>query len=310
MTVPSQTGLRWLLTLGRIVQLSDTVGNEDVSNSAVLEASPEGTDRRELREDLQSLDNHGYVSVDERFNGAWRARPTSAGRVAWAELEASRNSPRDRRRQMRDEYLTWLYDQQENGLSPTADDFLTTGASFLGLAYTQEDLERTGEWLFERGFIKGPKAWQRPDPIHPELTAKGQLYVEEERSVHESPQSVGSTTFHNTINGPAMLAQNSQHVVQTQNMNAWEDGARTLADAVEQLAQILPDGTQLTESATELRAEVDGDARPTRVRELIDSIIKALGTGAGGELEKLRRRFGVVRCVSGRKAVHWARKCS
>lgn len=284
MTVPSHIDLRWLLTLGRIVQLSDVAGNEAVSNNAVLEASPEGTDRRELREDLKALDNHGYVNVDERFNGAWLARPTSSGRVAWAELEASRNSPRDRRRQMRDEYLIWLYNQQENGLSPTANDFLTTGASFLGLAYIQEDLERTGEWLLERGFIKGPKVWQRPDPIRPQITAKGQLYVEEERSVHESPASVGSTTFHNTINGPAMLAQNNQHVAQTQNVNAWKDDARTLADAVEQLAQLLPDGTQLVESATELRAEVEGDARPTRVRELIDSIIKALGTGAGGAL--------------------------
>jgi hypothetical protein len=278
------TDLRSLLTLGRIVQLFDAADQEPVSNSAVLEASPKGTDSRELREDLQALDTDGYVDVDERFNGAWLVKPTSSGRTAWAKVEASRDSPRDRRRQMRDEFLIWLYNEQENGLTPTAEDFLSTGTSFMGLAYTQEDLERTGEWLLERGFIRGPGAWGRPYPIHPEVTAKGQLYVEEERSVHESPASAGSTTFHNTINGPAMLAQNSQHVTQTQNVNAWKDDARSLADAVEQLALVIPDGTNLAGPATELRAEIDGDSRPTRVRELVDSIVKALSTGAGGAL--------------------------
>jgi hypothetical protein len=284
MTVPSRIELQRLLTLGRIVQLCDTAGNQAVSNNVVLEASPEGTDAREIRADLEALEDCGYVDVDERFNGAWLARITNLGRKAWAELESVRSSPRDRRRKMRDEYLIWLYNQDESGLSPTSDDFLTTGASFLGLAYTQDDLERTGEWLLERGFIKGPKVWQRPDPIRPQITAKGQVYVEEERSVHESPASVGSTTFHNTINGPAMLAQNSQHVAQTQNVNDWKDDARRLAEAVQQLAQLLPDGTLLAEYGTKLRAEVEGDARPTRIRVLVDSIVKALGTGAGGAI--------------------------
>lgn len=284
MAIPLRTDLRSLLTLGRIVQLCDAAGDQPVSNNAVLEASPGGTDSRELREDLQTLDADGHVSIDERLSGAWSVKPTNSGRTAWARVEESRNSPRDRRRQMRDEFLIWLYDELENGLAPTAEDFLSTDASFMGLTYTQEDLARTGEWLLERGFIRGPGAWGRPYPIHPEITAKGQLYVEEERSVHESPASVGSTTFHNTVNGPAMLAQNSQHVIQNQNVNAWKDDARSLADAVVQLAHVIPDGKNLAGPATELRAEIDGDARPTRVRELVDSIVKALSTGAGGAL--------------------------
>jgi hypothetical protein len=280
----SRADLRSLLTLGRIVRLSDAASEQPVSNYAVLEASPTGTESRDLREDLRALDADGHVVVDERFNGAWAVKPTNSGRAAWVQFEASRNSPRDRRRQMRDEFLVWLYDELENGLAPTAEDFLGSDPSFMGLAYTQEDLARTAEWLLERGFIKGPGAWGRPYPIHPQLTAKGQLYVEEERSVHESPASVGSTTFHNTVNGPAMLAQNSQHVTQTQNVNAWKDDARSLADAVLQLAQVIPDSEHLAGPATELRAEIDGDARPTRVRELVDSIVKALSTGAGGAL--------------------------
>ena len=147
-----------------------------------------------MREEVDALADLGYVDLDERYNGAWLARPTSSRRHAWAEFNALRNSIRGRRRQMRDGYLLWVYDQHEGGLSPVADAFLESGAFFFGRPFTQEDLERTGEWLLEHGFIKVPKVWQRPDAIRPTITAKGQLYLEEGRSAHDSPASVGSST--------------------------------------------------------------------------------------------------------------------
>ena len=287
MTALSNMDVRRLSTLGEIVRFCDADG-APVSHATLLEASPEGTDRRQLREEVDALADLGYVDLDERFNGAWLARPTSSGRQAWAELKALRNSIRDRRGQMRDDYLLWVYNQHEEGLSPVADAFLESGALFLGMPFTQEDLERTGEWLLDHGFVKGPKVWQRPDAIRPTITAKGQLYVEEGRSVHDPATSVGSsTTFQTTVNGPAVLAQNSQHVQQTQILNGWQNDARGLADALDQLVSLIVDERNRAEvaaSASDLRAEVDGAARPERVREITDGITKALGTGAGGAL--------------------------
>jgi hypothetical protein len=273
-----------LQVLEQIVELSASNGNEPVSYSAVLEALPAGTELREMNTHVRALATANYVHLDERYAGAWLAQPTDTGKAALTEIRQLRSSARNRRRQMRDDYLIWLYDQDESGSSPTADDFLESGAHFLGTPYTQDDLERTGEWLLERGFIKGPTAWQRPDPIRPQITAKGQLYVEEEKSVHESPTDVGAATFNNTFHAPAVLAQNSQHVTQTQNINDWKDDARSFAEAVAQLAAILPDNPSLAIPASELQHEVDNAARPSRVRELVDTIVKALGSGAGGAL--------------------------
>lgn len=273
-----------LQVLEQIVELSKAATNKPVSYSAVLEALPEGTELREMNVHVRSLADANFVHLDERYAGAWLAQPTDAGRAAWAEIYELRSSPRTRRRQMRDDYLIWLYDQHEDGSSPTSDDFLNTGAHYVGAPYTQEDLERTGEWLLERGLIKGPTGWQRPDPIRPQITAKGQLYVEEGKSVHESPESVGAATYNTTINGPAMLAQNSQYVTQNQNINAWKDDARSFAEAVAHLASILPDSSELAVKASELHQEVDDAARPNRVRELVDTIVRALGSGAGGAL--------------------------
>jgi hypothetical protein len=293
MGLPTGNELTSIFTLGVVVELTNAAGGDAVSHTAVLESSRAGVEARQLREDLLALAARGLVELDERFNGVWLARPTSSGRLVWAEIETSRNSARDRRRRMRDEYLIWLYDQDADGLSPTSDEYLSAGGSYLGRAYDQDDLERTGQWLLESGFIKGPLVWQRPDPIRPQITAKGRLYVEEERSVHESPKSVGSTNFHNTINGPAVLAQNSQHVTQTQNVKGWEDNARSFSAAVNQLAQVLVD-SELKETAEALRAELDGAARPSRARDLVDNIMKALGSGAGGALGGVLATQGVA----------------
>lgn len=119
MTALSNMDVRRLSTLGEIVRFCDADG-APVSHATLLEASPEGTDRRQLREEVDALADLGYVDLDERFNGAWLARPTSSGRQAWAELKALRNSIRDRRGQMRDDYLLWVYNQHEEGLSPVA----------------------------------------------------------------------------------------------------------------------------------------------------------------------------------------------
>lgn len=185
---------------------------------------------------------------------------------------------------MRDEYLVWLYDQYENGKTPNADLYLQSGANFLGYPYTQSDLQLTGEWLKEQGFIRGGGSWGRPGPLYPELTAKGKMYVEKGFSVHETPSVAGSTSYQNIIHGSAIVAQNSHHVSQTQLVNEWKAQANSLADAVSQLAQLTPDDSELSNLAIALREEIEGDADTSRVRGFLDNLVKSLGTGVGGAL--------------------------
>lgn len=283
MSEPSNLDPDLMLVLGRVLGLSEAAGGVAVSHAAVIDASGD-VDAAALHEAVRALDEKQYVRIDERFSGAWLATPTSAGRRAWDEFEQARQSPRARRRHMRDEYLMWLYDQHEDGRSPTADEFLDSGAAFQGSAYTLEDLERTGEWLLEREFIKGPMVWGRADPIRPQITAKGEYYVEGNHSVHETPAVAGNTTFNNTIHGPAMLAQNSDNITQTQNINGWKDDALSLADAVLQLAATMPENAKLADIAVALKDEVQSEGRPAKVREFVDNLAKALATGAGGAL--------------------------
>ncbi len=138
----------------------------------LLGDQPEHGAADELRQRVRELEGAGLLLVDWRYSGGWSARPSAQGRDAWAALETARGNKRARRRQMRDEYLGWVVDQDEAGASPTSDDFLTTGASYLGMPYTQEDLEQTGKWLREGRFIEGPMADQRPDPLRPSPTRK------------------------------------------------------------------------------------------------------------------------------------------
>jgi len=284
MTVPDPDELSSLLTLGLIVELSSESAGQPVNHREVLDGSPAGLDAPALSAHVHALAESGYVVLDERASGAWLVRPRASGLNAWRDLDGRRKTPRERRRRMRDDYLIWLYDQHEEGKSPSADSYLETGANFLGLLYTQEDLELTGEWLKERNFIRGPGVWGRPDPLRPQLTAKGTMYVEEGLSVHETPASAGSTSYHNVIHGSAIVAQNSQNVTQTQNINTWKDQARELADAVAQLAQLTPSDGDLSKVAVDLREEIDGDADPGHVRVFVDNLVKALGTGVGGAL--------------------------
>lgn len=189
---------------------------------------------------------------------------------------------------MRDEYLVWVVDQDDAGASLTSDDFLRSGASYLGLPYTQEDLEQTGKWLHEGRFIKGPMASQRPDPLRPEPMAKGPWIVEQGKSVNEPThdESPGSATYTNHFHGPANVAQNSHDVHQTINIG-WRDRARELVGEISRrLDEVENEQTRSEHAAAvaELRTEVDGQARPHAVRGIVTKLGLAITTAIVGEL--------------------------
>jgi hypothetical protein len=285
----SPEDLRRLDVLGRIIAAAaERSRNPQANASDLLGVQPEHAAVDELRERVRELEAAGHLNVFWRGSGAWDARPTAQGRDAWAALETARSNVRARRRRMRDEYLVWVVDQEDASASPTSDAFLATGATYLGMSYTQEDLEQTGKWLHEGRFIKGPMASQRPDPLRPSPTAKGRWIVEEGRSVNEPANDTapGGSTVTNNFHGPANVAQNSHDVHQTINIG-WQDQARELVGEISRRLDDVENEqarSELAAAVAELRAEVDGQARPHAVRGIVTKLGLAITTAMAGEL--------------------------
>lgn len=286
----SAADLRQLDVLGKLIRATD----ERATNPQALpqDLLPEGAGHdatSTLRDEIRALEAADLIVVDWRFNGGWSAKPTGAGRDAWAALDTARNDRRARRFQLRDLYLTWVVDQDDDGASPVPEQFLDTGATYLGAPYTAEDVERVGEYLKENGYIKGQAAWQYKGPLRLVPTAKGRYTVEQGKSVNApAPRDVAPAgdTYNNHFNGPANVAQGSHDVQQTINIT-WQDQARTFVDEISGRLDRIEDEqvrAELTSATEELRAEVNGEARPNQVRAVVSKIAMALGTAAASEV--------------------------
>lgn len=279
----SSVDVRRLLLLGDMIRCVDA-GEQQVTPGG-LAADPSGQEERAaLTADARALRDQELVLLDERFTGAWVARPTRAGRDAWTDFVARRGDPARRRAQTRNVYLHWVYAQTRDASHADADAFLKAGKTYLGDPYTEKDLLEAGEWLAARGFIEGPGVDQRPDPVRPRTTAKGEDYVEQSRDVAEQESVAGSVNYN--VRGNAQIAHQSQHVIQVQSSDSvWEDTLALVAALEQMLPAVSPDARdQIARAATQLREEANGEARPSRLRELGDSILTAFGSGAGGAL--------------------------
>ena len=282
--------LRRLDVLGQLINATGERGES--SEAFPQDVLVEGAGHAEttaLREDIRALEAAQLVTVSWRLAGGWSARPTGNGRDAWTALDAARNDKRARRQQLRDVYLVWVVDQDDDGASPVPEQFLDSGATYLGASYTAEDLERAGEYLLEQGYIKGQASWQYKAPLRPVPTTKGRYTVEQGISVNApAPHDAtpAGNVFHNTFHAPANVAQGSHDVQQTIHVT-WQDQARSFVDEISGRLDRIEDEqvrADLTSATEELRAEVDGEARPNQVRAVVSKIAMALGTAAASEV--------------------------
>lgn len=278
----SAADLRRLALIGEIIRLLDS-GEPHVTTGMLLRNPADDDERRAVSADARALSDQGLVTLDERYSGAWIARPTPAGRDAWGEFEARREDTVQRQKHLRNDYLRWLYDRTRDGQYTVADHYLESG-TFLGSSFSLPELSRAGAWLAERGFIEGPGAQGRPDPLRARPTARGVDLVEEDRDVHDQRTENGGTSY--TFHGPAQVAHASQHVIQMQVNSSGAQGAEELAEMLDQLTRTLPAdaSSQLSDLAAALRDEARGEARNSRFRELGDAVSKAFTGGLGGAL--------------------------
>ncbi|OII31594.1 hypothetical protein BIU98_07390 [Curtobacterium sp. MMLR14_010] len=291
--VYSFTEMQILETLGRLITVSDSQSpprSVAAQHGTVPDASP--GQHEQARAHITELKARGFLVASDRYTGGFYV--TDSGRAAWASLDALRSNSVARRKQMRNEYLAWIYAQIEegNGHSPVSSNFLSSGASFYGAAYTEDDLGRVGAWLEENGFIRGAGSWANSGPIRPDITAKGSRYVEEGIDVHTSPQALHgggvSPQYHVTVSGSgtANIAQGSHHVSQTSNVG-WQGDALALIETINarlQQVQNAPEFEELRTAVAELHDAANSNAEPGVVRRIAGKIVAALTTAAGAQL--------------------------
>ncbi|WP_123737492.1 MULTISPECIES: hypothetical protein [unclassified Rathayibacter] len=274
---------RRLDLLGRAIELTDA-GESQVSSRTLAAPDANSGERSMVSADASTLEDEGLLNLDRRASGAWLARPTQAGRDTWAELSRRRDDRAQRARQLRNDYLRWIYNTRRDG-SADSSKFLPSGASYLGAPYPEDEFLEAGAWLRARDFIEGEGAWGRKSPLFPSLTVKGEDYVEHDRDVHMEPTEKGGATSY-AFHGPTQFATGSSHFTQNQNIGEVKAGAEELARALHQLSQLSSglQKTELTTAATELEEEAAGQARPQKFRAIAEGIQRILVGGAGGAL--------------------------
>lgn len=280
------TRVRELRILSAIREMSvgDAPSNVQLAVLAEQFTSEPDLGAATLSDHLKVLADEGAVALDLRLGGVVASvRLLPAAHADVEEFETARGSLPLRRAQLRDDYLRWLYDQIEvHDGSPTPDQYLKESPTFLGIAYTEKDLEKVGEWLVTNGFIEGQAAWQYAGPLRPTLRAKGIYTVENDRSTNDpAPGSV--QTFNTTVHGPANIAQASTNVHQVQNIE-WKTEGLRLLDAIEQAvltvnADIVD---ELVEQLGIARAELASATDISKFRAALNGVAGFLGqTGAG-----------------------------
>ncbi|QIS40563.1 hypothetical protein GW571_14790 (plasmid) [Clavibacter capsici] len=284
MPLKSSSDVRRLDLLGAVIAHVDA-GEPHATPGALMRDSSDEDERRALSTDVRVLRDLGYMDLEERMAGMWLARPSQAGRDAWNEFDGLRGNRLERQKALRNVYLRWLYELVHNGRYPQPGEFLESGVNFLGTSFTKDEEERAAVWLKERAFIRGQGSWGHPAPIHPEVTAKGEDYVENDRDVHADPRAIGGGATTN-FNGPTQIAYAGRDANMVQNNQGIADEARHLAQAVQQLATLV-DGAQadaLVSAARDLEEEAASGARPTRLRAIAEAAQQVLAGGAAGAL--------------------------
>ncbi|MEU4371817.1 hypothetical protein [Micromonospora chersina] len=182
-------------------------------------------------------------------------------------------------------FLSALYDRERKGQSPNLDQL----AQDIGLERGDRSAEQLSNDLRDGGYIAGTGSWGGGIP-RPRLTELGKQAVRQSVTAVETPvQSTGGTNA--TISGITMgdgntvsFMQNSPGSSQANTLMPFMQ-RRVLAwlDDVDERAEShgftsSQDLVDVRELSTELRAEVNGEARQGRVRELTQHIVGILGS--------------------------------
>lgn len=240
---------------------------------------------------------HGLArGDDEELSGPTGITLSHQGLQTARQIDEFRESARRRRQHLQGELLRWLFDQEEehDAHYPSPFKFLQAGEDFLGVPYTEDDVQRAAERLQEQGYIKGAKTGNRPSVLRVTVTALGRAIVErgQQPGQHEA-QEEAKVTINNY--GPSNNALNSNHFSQnlTTGDGAWVqpmDQAITMLGTMDQAGQFetpaaKAEAQELLEEADANRDSLTKD--PQRAQKFLERLQDLAGKGANAAMASI-----------------------
>ncbi|MDQ0869019.1 hypothetical protein QFZ70_001492 [Arthrobacter sp. V1I9] len=295
----SPSKLRQLHLLGEIYRLSEEWGRLDVPTAGLYNEGHEwGIDVSALRGDLKALLANGWIYTEVPSGKIPDVRLEQAGIDVALEYKRVRSNPRQRASALKPALINWLYDQYLAGEEPK--DFTSFKAepegSYLGLAYTDDEITRTAKWLKDKGYIQ---AWT---PINgkvmsPRITASGIHIVELTESAGSAPKPEGmivNNNFNIRDSHSMNFALNSPGAVQSNTLTTEQlNEAAKVATAFRQMLPILGVPDEKHEEAQQVIADLEeevsaAEPKQGRIKNLLFKSLElvALGT-AGGAADAL-----------------------
>lgn len=286
----SKTGLRHLQLISTLTGFDHLDPNRQVGVGVLYEdAKGRGLPRESVTEDLIALQDRGWLWFEASTAGIQTVVLNQAGVDVAEEFQTLRTDPRRRVKEIRDDVLHWLYDRHLVGdVSGVLADFLKSpSAHFLDEPYSEKELDRAMEWLFDGRYIKGIRAYGTV-LARPMITTEGQKVVESGQSVNASGATAGVT---NNVSISAShgvnFAWHSSHVTQSNTMTQEQiDVIERILGSVRAMLNpmVLGVSEETTTQAQMIANEVEQEVRAQapdggKVKALLIKLVDLAATG-------------------------------
>jgi len=262
----------------------------------LFETAGELDEQRALAAELQDMEAHGWLIVDNRLGYEdWSCRTTAEGVGLLGEVRMRRGDPVTRRRDARDALLRWVYHETMAGRpsSPVSGFHSSRYAVNYGVPFTEAEISDSGVWLRDGGYVDGEGSVHHPGPLFPTLTTAGERVVESGRSVNdEASTAADGRRPMVTVTVPQDVIEAVARGVARSGTLTQEDRQLVLAVAVlleASFAAVQADAADVEKVADVVRAlrgaARQPDADRERLRALLDVArelaVQAVGGAAG-----------------------------
>ncbi|QNA93166.1 MULTISPECIES: hypothetical protein [unclassified Microbacterium] len=280
MTVLQPEMVTRLSILSIAAEMAARTSNGDVGGRALLDALPGslGVTAGALDDHVKLMEQQDLVKGIFTMGGLAAVFVRPRGKDLAAQFERDRRDPVDRLLALEDDYLRWLYTRVEiEGVVPVARDFLDAKFGYLGIAYTEGEVEKATSRLHAKDLL---------EPGSLDMTETGRKTVEHKRSVRDLDRvaTVSHVTTH--ITDSTNVSVGSSNVTQTATIQAsWADEVTRLLEIVGQSMAALPDkvGDAIAPLVEDAREGVAAEEK-SRVKRALSSIAGFLNDTAAGAL--------------------------
>ncbi|WP_332603602.1 hypothetical protein [Arthrobacter sp. S2(2024)] len=191
----TKAGLRQLRLMIALIEVGPMNQDRQVDIGRLYE-EPERWDleRGVIHSDLEALKDRSWIMFWPTIEGIDSVRVDQPGIDAVVEFGELKRDSRRRTQEIRDAILNWLYDLYLSDRHALAiSEFLNSWrGNFLGLPYTEGELDRAVQWLRDEEYLDGHGTWGG-ELLRPNITTRGIRTIETGQSVNKLLTSAGVT---------------------------------------------------------------------------------------------------------------------